>query len=233
MATLYVVGVGPGDPELITIKGEKILKSVNAIVSPVAKVGETSVAFETVRQFIDSNRQAVLPFLFPMTTNLSILEPAWRAAADEIVKRIDNGEEIAFITIGDPLFYATSIYLIDMVVANRPDINIEIIPGITSFCAAASIASFPLIERDGKFAVIAATAGIDAIEEALKNSDTVVILKVRPIFTQIVELIKRLDSISSILFAERVGSPQQLLLKDIKTIETHNPDYLSLMIIRK
>jgi precorrin-2/cobalt-factor-2 C20-methyltransferase len=233
MARFYAIGVGPGDPELLTRKGERILRSVNAIVAPVARPGETSVALETVRELIDPTRQDVLPFLFPMTTDRSLLEPAWHNAADEITGRIARGEDVAFITIGDPLFYATSIYLLELIAARQPDIDIEIVPGITSFCAAAAVGRYRLTERDELFAVVPATSGIDAVAEALDRCDTVVLLKIKPLFPEIMSLLKQRERTSDILFAERVGTARQVVLHDFDSIAAHSPDYLSLLISGK
>lgn len=233
MARLYAIGVGPGDPELITRKGERILRSVAAIVAPISRPGEVSVAFETIQDLVDTDRQTVLPFVFPMTMDREKLIPAWQSAADEIAKRIAAGEDVAFITIGDPLFYSTCIYLLDLLSAQHPGIEIEIVPGVTSFCAAAATARFPLIEADERFAVVPATAGIEAVEDALNNFDTVVLLKVKPIFGEIVALLKKKGRTGSTFFAERVGTSRQLVLDDFEEISNHKPDYLSLMVTKK
>lgn len=233
MARFYMIGVGPGDPELITRKGERILRSVKAIVSPISRQGEISVAFETIRELVDQTHQDVLPYIFPMTTDRSILEPAWQKAADEIATRIGQGENVAFITIGDPLFYSTSIYLLNLIATQHPEIETEIIPGITSFCAAAAVAHYPLIEADERFAVVPATAGIDAVEDTLNNFDTVVLLKVKPIFADIIELLKKRVQTGSTFFAERVGTTRQIVLNDFDSIASHTPDYLSLIVTKK
>jgi len=233
MARLFAIGVGPGDPELITRKGERILRSVSAIVAPVSRTGEVSVAFETIAELIDTDRQTVLPFVFPMTTDLEKLIPAWQSAADKIAAIIADGKDVAFITIGDPLFYSTCIYLLDLLSEQHPCIEIEIVPGVTSFCAAAATARFPLIEGDERFAVVPATAGIKAVEDALNNYDTVVLLKVKPIFGEIVALLEQKGRTGSTFFAERVGTSRQLLLKNFEEISRHTPDYLSLMVTKK
>lgn len=233
MARLFAIGVGPGDPELITRKGERILRSVSAIVAPISRPGEVSVAFETIQELVDVDRQTVLPFVFPMTTDREKLIPAWQSAADEIAARIAAGEDVAFITIGDPLFYSTCIYLLDLLSAQHPGIEIEIVPGVTSFCAAAATARFPLIEADERFAVVPATAGIEAVEDALSSFDTVVLLKVKPIFGEIVALLKKKGRAGSTFFAERVGTSRQRVLDDFEEISNHNPDYLSLIVTKK
>lgn len=233
MPRLYAIGVGPGDPELLTRKGERILRSVPTIVSPLSRQGEASVAYETIRELIDESRQEVLACVFPMTSDLAVLIPAWQNAAAAIAAKIDAGEDVAFITIGDPLFYSTCIYLLDILAEQYPQVEVEIVPGVTSFCAAAAVSRYPLVEADERFAVIPATAGIGAVRDALNHYDTVVLLKVKPLFAEIMQLLRESGRTSELCFAERVGSPRQLLLTDFEQISAHTPDYLSLLITKQ
>jgi precorrin-2/cobalt-factor-2 C20-methyltransferase len=232
VATIYAVGVGPGDPELLTRKAERILRSVNVILAPVSNPAEASVALEIIREFIDENRQEIIVHQFPMTADRARLIPAWQAAADLIASHANTGRSIAFITIGDPLFYSTFIYLLRILREQYPQLPIEIIPGISSINAAASQASLPLVEGEEKMIVIPATAGIEQIKNALDTCETVVLLKVKPIFSAIVELIRRTGRERTTVFVERVGGPCQLVLTDFNLIAAHTPDYLSLMIIK-
>ncbi len=232
MATVYAVGVGPGDPELLTRKAERILRSAEVILAPVSNPAEASVALEIIRDFIDESRQEIIVHQFPMTADRSRLIPAWQAAADLIASHAEAGRSVAFITIGDPLFYSTFIYLLRILREQYPQLPIEIIPGISSINAAASLASLPLVEGDEKMIVIPATAGIEQIKNALDTCETVVLLKVKPIFSAIVELLRITGREHTAVFVERVGGPRQLVLTDFSQIAAHTPDYLSLMIIK-
>jgi len=233
MATVYAVGVGPGDPELITRKAERILRRADVILAPVSNPTEASVALDTIREFIDEQRQTIIVHQFPMTSDKSRLIPAWQEAATIIAEHALAGREVAFITIGDPLFYSTFIYLLRLLRKQWPQIPIEIIPGISSINAAAAQAAITLAESEEKMAVIPATAGIDQIAAALAQFETVVLLKVRPRFADILELLRRTGRTDSVVFVERVGSPRQKVLAQFSDIEAHSPDYLSLMIIKQ
>ncbi len=233
MAVAYAVGVGPGDPELVTRKAERILRAADLIVAPVSRAGEPSVALETVRSFLDDRRQQILQLPFPMTPDRDQLVDAWRTAAGVIADNVASGRDVAFITIGDPLFYSTFIYLLGILRSEWPGVPVEIVPGITSFCASAAAGSVPLVEADECFAVIPATAGIERIIEALSRFDTVVLLKVRPLFGDILEMLRQTGRTGTTLFAERVGSERQLILTDFEQIAAHVPDYLSLMVVRR
>jgi precorrin-2/cobalt-factor-2 C20-methyltransferase len=232
MAVVYAVGVGPGDPELVTRKAERILRSVDVILAPVSNPAEASVALGTIREFIDETRQEIVVHQFPMTSDQARLIPAWQEAASLIAAHAEAGRSVAFITIGDPLFYSTFIYLLRLLREQWPHLPLEIIPGISSINAAAAVAALPLVEGDEKMVVIPATAGIDKIVAGLAHYETVVLLKVKPLYSDIIDLLRATGREQSTLFVERVGSPRQKVLTDFSEIAAHAPDYLSLMIVK-
>lgn len=232
MATVYAVGVGPGDPELVTRKAERVLRGVDVILAPVSNPTEASVALGTIREFIDEERQEVIVHQFPMTSDRARLVPAWQEAAAILAGHALAGRSVAFITIGDPLFYSTFIYLLRILRTEWPQVAVEIVPGISSINASAAEAALPLVEADETLAVIPATAGVERIAAALDTHSTVVLLKVKPLYAEILELLRSRSCQPGTLFVERVGSPRQLVLTDFAELEAHAPDYLSLMIIR-
>lgn len=232
MATVYAIGVGPGDPELLTRKAERILRSVDVILAPVSNPSEASVALGAIREFVDEGRQEIIVHQFPMTSDRERLILAWQEAASIIAVHAEAGRSVAFITIGDPLFYSTFIYLLRILREQWPHLPIEIVPGISSIFAAASVATLPLVEADEKMVVVPATAGIEHIIQALAHYETVVLLKVKPLFDDIIDLLRQTGREKSTVFVERVGSPRQKVLTDFDAIASHTPDYLSLMIIK-
>jgi precorrin-2/cobalt-factor-2 C20-methyltransferase len=233
VAKVYAVGVGPGDPELLTRKAERILRRADVVLAPVSNPAEASVALETVREFLDAGRQEIIIHQFPMTSDKSRLIPAWQEAAALMAERVSAGKDVAFITIGDPLLYSTFIYLLRIFRESYPQIDIEIVPGISSINTCAAVAGVPLAEADERIAIIPATAGMDKVIEALAAYDTVVLLKVRPLFREILEALRQMGRERSTLFVERVGTPRQKVLNDFAEISRLTPDYLSLMIIRQ
>lgn len=233
MATVYAVGVGPGDPELLTRKAERVLRQADVILAPVSSPGEASVALDTVREFLDEGRQEVIIHQFPMTSDKERLIPAWQAAVDLIATRAAAGKDVAFITIGDPLLYSTFIYLLRIFRESYPQIAIEIVPGISSINTSAAVAGIPLAEADERIAIIPATAGMDKVVDALVHYETVVLLKVKPVFGDILEVLRQMGRERNAVFVERVGSSRQKVLSTLDEMAAHTPDYLSLMIIRR
>jgi precorrin-2/cobalt-factor-2 C20-methyltransferase len=233
VATVYAVGVGPGDPELLTRKAERVLRQAEVVLAPVSNPSEGSVALETVREFLDEGRQEIIIHQFPMTSDRSRLIPAWQEAAALIAGRALAGKDVAFVTIGDPLLYSTFIYLLRIFRESYPQIAIEIVPGISSINTSAAVACVPLAEADERIAVIPATAGMEKVIEALATYDTVVLLKVKPLFGAILDVLRQMGREHSTLFVERVGTLRQKVLTDFAEIARQTPDYLSLMIIKQ
>lgn len=233
MAAIHAVGVGPGDPELLTRKAEQILRRADVILAPVSNPAEASVALETIREFIDEERQQIIVHQFPMTSDRARLVPAWQEAAELIAGHAEAGREVAFITIGDPLFYSTFIYLLRILREQWPHLPLNIVPGISSINAAAALACLPLVEAEEKLAVVPATAGIEQIAAALARFETVVLLKVKPLYPEILQLLLQTGRANSAVFVERAGSPRQKILTDFTAISSHSPDYLSLLIVKQ
>ena len=233
MATVYAVGVGPGDPELLTRKAERVLRQAHVVLAPVSNPSEASVALETVREFLDEERQEIIIRQFPMTSDRSRLLPAWQEAAALIAGKVLAGKDVAFVTIGDPLLYSTFIYLLRIFRESYPQIAIEVVPGISSINTAAAVACVPLAEADERVAIIPATAGMEKVIEALTAYDTVVLLKVKPLFGEILDVLRQAGREQSTLFVERVGTSRQKVLTDFGEIASQTPDYLSLMIIKQ
>lgn len=232
MAIIYALGVGPGDPELLTRKAERILRSVDVILAPVSNPADASVALGTIQEFIDEKKQTVIVHQFPMTSDKARLIPAWQEAAALLAGHAEAGRSVAFITIGDPLFYSTFIYLLRLLREQWPQLKVEIVPGISSINAAAAQAGLPLVEADEKMIVVPATAGIDQIKAALDSCETVVLLKVKPLYQEIIGLLRESGREERLVFVERVGGARQKVLTVFTEIAAHEPDYLSLMIIK-
>lgn len=232
MSRLFLVGVGPGDPELLTCKAERILKEADVIAAPVTAPGESSQALGIISDLLEEHRQQLLPLLFPMTSDQAVLRTHWDEACRLIAHQIGLGKKVAFIALGDPLFYATSLYVLEGIKRDYPEIPLEIVPGVPSIFAAAAVGQFPIVEGGEKVFVVPATAGMDEVMSALDKAETVVVMKVKPVFKG---LLQKLQSQSGIrmLFAERVGMAGQVVLTDPEEIAAHSPDYLSLLVIRR
>lgn len=232
MAKIYAVGVGPGDPELLTRKAERIIRQAPVICTPTGRADAASYALSIVEEFIDRSRQEIIVRIFPMMKKGPELTAAWEEAADEVIVRIDRGEDVAFITIGDPCLYSTFLYLYRIIRAKRADIAIEIIPGISSINAAAAAAGMPLGIAGERIAILPATYENEELRTTLSEFDTIVLLKVSRVFDQVYPLLCELGLDKSSVFIRRVGSPAQEVVFDLSSLVGKELDYLSMLIVR-
>ena len=172
---LVGVGVGPGDPELLTVKGLRVLREADAVFVPVADTGEVGRAEATVREYLEEG--SVTRLLFALSDDPEARERNWSNAANEVSKHLENGETCAFATIGDPNVYSTFTYLARTVREMQPDVDVETVPGITAMQDLASRSGTVLLEGDRRLALLPFTAGEEPLREALAGFETVVCYK--------------------------------------------------------
>ncbi|MBJ6801547.1 precorrin-2 C(20)-methyltransferase [Geomonas propionica] len=233
MAVVYAVGVGPGDPELLTRKAERILRSVDVICAPTGAAEGGSYALSIVEEFIDRSRQEVLIQLFPMVKDQQGLDPFWEEAADQVAQRIAAGKDVAFVTIGDPFLYSTYLYIHRIFLAKYPEIKIEVVPGISSILASSAISGLPLGLGAERIAILPATYEKDELKRTLEDFDTVVLMKVNRVFDSVYAALKELGREKSGVFVRRVGSAEEEVHHDLESLVGQKLDYLSMLIVRK
>lgn len=230
---LYGLGLGPGDPELVTVKAVRRLGEVATVFVPVARPGAPSYARAIAEPYLDLNRQRVVELLFPVGPDRAAWRAAWAAAAERVVAQLAGGEAAAFVTEGDPSLYSTFQYLRAELVRRCPDLQIEVVPGIPSAFAAAAVAGLPLALGDESFAIVPATRGIDAVRHALLSHEAVALLKVAPVFDQMLDLLESLGLVQHAVWIRRVGRPEMQLVHDLATLRGHKLDYFSLLLVRR
>lgn len=231
--TFYGVGVGPGDPELITLKAIKVIGSAGVLAIPRSEAGAESQALAIVKRAMPLDGKETIELSFPMTKDPAALASSRRQAATLIAERLLGGQDVAFITLGDPLLYSTFSYLMPFVKELSPESAIRPVPGITSFSAAASLIPAPLAETDAKVIIIPAAYDLDRVREALLYADTVVILKVNRAIERLIDLIAEAGLSKGSFFVSRAGWPQQEVITDLEELRGKKPDYFSMLIVRR
>lgn len=229
--TLYGVGVGPGDPELITVKALRILKQVSHIFAAASSKNDFSFAHNIVRPYL--GEAAVEPLPFPMTRDRAKLEAAWLANARRVLAVLEQGRDAAFITIGDPMTYSTYGYLLKTLQALKPDLKVVTIPGITSYNAAAALANIPLTEGEESFYLVSGARGGDRLREAVSACDNIVMLKTYRHFDKIYTTLEELGLLEHATCVSMCGLPGEAVTRDLKNLKDRQMPYLSLIIIKK
>lgn len=230
---IYAVGVGPGDPELITRKAERIIRSVPVICTPTGTADASSYALSIVEDLIDRNRQEVLVQVFPMRKDQDGLDPFWEKAAGEVAERILAGQDVAFITIGDPFLYSTFLYLYRIFRQDYPAIQVEVIPGISSINAAAIAAGLPLGMASDRIAILPTTYEDEELRRTFQNFDTIVLMKVHRVFDRVHALLQEMGLDDKAVFVRRVGSADEEVVTNLSLLVGQKLDYLSLLLVRK
>ena len=207
---LYGVGVGPGDPELLTIKAVRILRECPVIAVPQTKSGET-LALDIVRQVLPLDGKTILPLYFSMERDRSLLHAAHERAADAVQTRLDAGEDMAMLNLGDVSIYATWGYIMDIVRARGYET--VMVPGVPSFCAAASRLGTTLVSWGSPLHII--PVGKGPLEPQLKQSGGKVLMKAGHNFPQIIAALRETSQLNRAALVENCGLPNEQVCADL------------------
>ena len=228
---LYGVGVGPGDPELLTLKARRILQSVPLICVPQAETSRDSYALNIVREFLNPEAQEIMRLSFP-TNDEAAAGDVWLNAADVLARRLKSGEDAAFITEGDPMLYSTFLYVLDSVKVNHPGVPVEIVPGVSSVMAAAASAGTPLATHGQSLAILPAAYGIEKLRASIACHDTVVLMKVSRTMLRALSTLEDLGLEGKAVYIKRASTDREQVVRDLRQLGDQDLDYFSLLIIR-
>ncbi|WFQ78243.1 cobalt-factor II C(20)-methyltransferase [Xenorhabdus sp. SF857] len=189
---LYVMGVGPGASDLITVRAARILSELDVIYTPTGKKGARSLAHAIIEEYLSPNTQ-VCTYHFLMKADIAAKQAVWDEVAQALKEEVANGRKVGFITLGDPMLFSTWVFLLQRLVSQQMTSPswLEIVPGITSFSAIAAASAMPLAMEDQTLAVIACTASETVLEQALLNHDCIVLMKIYSRFPLIRDLLQR------------------------------------------
>ncbi|MCK9151068.1 precorrin-2 C(20)-methyltransferase [Methanobacterium alcaliphilum] len=223
---LIGVGVGPGSPELLTIKADKVLKSADVICAPRSAPGKPSIALSIVQSALDQRNDdyIVMEPVFPMTEDKKSLEEHWDRAAKMVKRHLEEGKDVAFVTLGDPSIYSTFSYLQKRIL--KKGFLVEMVPGITSFTGCAASAGIPLVEKDDILIIV---PKVDhRLDSILEGGDTFVVMKTSR-HSQLLE-----DTIEKDTRHKEIISVQNCSMEDETVNEgfAKNKKYLSTTLIK-
>ena len=229
---LIGASLGPGDPELITRRSWAVLQSGARWIYPVKKAEEASYALSIVERGGIPRPADAVELVFPMTRDPEILTKAWVRAAEQTVALLAEGRDLVFLVEGDASTFATFGHLARVARELAPEIEVETIPGVSSFAAAAATTGMPLAEEDETLAIIPAAYGTDVIDHMLDEFDTLILLKVKPLLDEVLELLGRRDLLATSCFIEKVGSPDERIVRDLASLKGEKVNYLSLLLVQ-
>ena len=229
---LIGASLGPGDPELITRRSWAVLQSNARWIYPVKKAEEASYALSIVERGGIPRPADAVELVFPMTRDPEILTKAWVRAAEQTVALLAEGRDLVFLVEGDASTFATFGHLARVARELAAEIEVETIPGVSSFAAAAATTGMPLAEEDETLAIIPAAYGTGVIDHMLDEFDTLILLKVKPLLDEVLELLERRDLLETSCFIEKVGSPDERVVRDLASLKGEKVNYLSLLLVQ-
>ena len=231
--SLTIVGVGPGDPSLLTIAALDAIKKAKVIVFPVSDDNKKSFAAEIVKKHTKFKKN--IPIIFPMAREGFDPDAIWSNAVEKIVKFINNGESVVLLCLGDTSLFASSSNILRLIKHNYPEIITKTIPGISSLSAAAALNDFDLVKK-GETLIIKECPSSNSeltslIKESRKNKTVLAIMKVGKRWNLVRDILKKEGIIDTSLIALSIGMPDQIIQYASQYKKELMP-YFSLILIR-
>lgn len=237
-ATLHIIGTGPGDPELLTLKAINVIQSCPVIVAPRGAKEGNSTALSIIAQAVSVSDKTLVELHFPMKKIHTGSDPdpevlaAWRQAAETVLQFIDRGLSVCFPTLGDPAIYSTGYYLYETICGLREDIRVSFVPGVAAMSSCSAALATPICLGDEMVAIIPATFSDERLRGVLDQFDTIVLMKVHRVLERIVKLLGAADLLNRAILVERAGTTDERIFPLLDGIE-QQPHYYSTIIIRK
>jgi precorrin-2/cobalt-factor-2 C20-methyltransferase len=230
--TLFGISVGPGDPDLISMKAVKTLGKVDVIFAASSTKNHHSQAVHIARLYIPKSMPVTM-LSFPMTKDRSVAKAAWRENARIILKALEQGKNAAFLTLGDALTYSTYGYVLQEIQELAPDQPVETIPGITSYQAAAARLNKVLVEGEESLLVVSGVNGGDRLRQFKCTPENVVFMKAYKHVDDIAATLEECDMIDTSVGICQCGRPDEEIIDDVRELCKRPPGYWTLVIAKQ
>ena len=228
----YGVGVGPGDPELLTVRAQRLLGEVGVVCYTQLDNEAPSYALEVVKELV-YDRVHRLPITIP-SDDTPVSHETWHEAAERIGTKLREGLDVAFITEGDPMLYSEFQHLIEHVqVELGEDLSAEVVPGVPSVMAAAASSGVSLVGQGQRLAILPQVYGIDDLREAITNYDTIVLMEIDRNLIQALANLENLGLAGHAIYVRQASTPSERVIHDISKVTPEDLDYFSLLIIKR
>lgn len=228
----YTVGIGPGDPGLLTLDAVKVIESADVIVAPRSEIAKSSLALDVVQQYIPEKTD-VIEHVYPMVRDPEVASANWAKISTRVGELLEQGLSVAHITLGDPMIYSTAHYLLEgfpaMVTADR----IHVIPGISAFQKAIALGQVTATIQNDRMLLMPASK-LEEVEKALQNCETLVLYKAGKGFNKLCELLERYNLAASAMAVFYAGiEGREVVYKSLEGLkDVEPPGYMATVVIR-
>jgi len=231
---LYGLGVGPGDPELMSLRAVRILREVPVLVAPRGSAFGESAAFRIARPHLsDEIGQKRMFFTFPMSKDPDVVGPAVDAAVDAVCAELGRGQSVAFIAEGDASTFSSFIYVQRGVRARMPEQPIEVVPAVSSIMAVPAAAGIPLCDGQERVAIVPGTYGLSDLDALLDRFDTLVVMKVGPELPHITEVLRRRGLLEHAVYVSHATEPRERVVRDIASLGDERGGCFAMLVVRR
>lgn len=230
MAKFYGIGTGPGDSSLLTVKAVDTLRNIDILYTPEAKKGGDSLALSIVKKYLPEDLE-IKSRHFPMSNDSIEKVQVWNNVSSEIVSDVKSGKDVGFVTLGDPMIYSTYVYVMERLME---DIEVETIPGISSFSNIASNHNYPLVMDTDPLMVIPCTMEEEKIDEALEKYDCFVLMKVYKRINTILEKLEKHDLIDHAILVSNSSQEEEEVITNLRDYKIDEKiSYFSTILVNK
>ena len=228
---LIGISVGTGDPELITLKGLRLLQKVPVVAFPAGVGGKPGIAQQIINSWLMPQQQQ-LALHFPYVQDTKVLSQAWSEAAEKVWQYLKLGQDVAFACEGDVSFYSTFTYLAQTLQKLHSEVVVQTVPGVCSPMAAAAALGIPLTVRSQRLVILPALYNVGELEAALNLADVVILMKVSSVYEQVWQVLQAHQLLERSWVVERATLPQQMIYTDLRDRPGLKLSYFSLLVVQ-
>ncbi|WP_437571071.1 MULTISPECIES: precorrin-2 C(20)-methyltransferase [unclassified Sorangium] len=234
LGKLYGVGVGPGAPDLLTLRAVRVLEGADVLALPRSSDFGASMAYRILEPVVGKQRDKErLLLTFPMSKDPDRVRPYVDAAVDKIGDRLSRGLSVAFATEGDPSLFSTFVYVRREALRRFPGLEVEVVPGVTSVTAVPAVSGLSLADGQERIAILPATYGVDDLTDVLRRFDTVVLMKIGSEMPKVTEALTRAGLLDRAVFVSKATMPEQRIVRDLRAAQGERGDCFAMVVVTR